>query len=334
MSLDLTWQEACALWAEAAQQSPPVTSIDRLETLYPLPPQVGSGHHRVIQLQPGVELLIFNCTFRDVTIRMPENQHPVQFAVHLSGIVDGVGCPRLDPNWGYIGSSGVQRPWTSFFPELQRQVGVNIHMQPQLLAQFFGVRTEEAPAELQLLTPGQDQWQQMFSPKTTEAMRSIVKQIIDCPFMGAIKRLYLQGKILELMALQLEAVTGQGTASPTTALKPDTIARIHYAAEILRSHLEHPPIQIDLARQVGLSDRTLQKGFKAVFGVTPFVYLTQQRMRQAERLLRESERTVAEVANIVGYVNPAQFAAAFKRQLGITPSECLGGKNRRNSLLG
>jgi len=75
-----------------------------------------------------------------------------------------------------------------------------------------------------------------------------------------------------------------------------------------------------------VSDRTLQKGFKALFGVTPFAYLTRQRMNQAERLLRQPNRTVAEVANIVGYTNPAQFAAAFKRQFGITPSECLGGK--------
>ncbi|MGC1310535.1 MAG: AraC family transcriptional regulator [Phormidesmis sp.] len=35
---------------------------------------------------------------------------------------------------------------------------------------------------------------------------------------------------------------------------------------------------------------------------------------------------VAAVANIVGYANPAQFAAAFKRQFGLTPRECLGRK--------
>jgi len=111
---------------------------------------------------------------------------------------------------------------------------------------------------------------------------------------------------------------------PASSLKADTVARIHYAAEILRSHLEQPPCQVDLARQVGVSDRTLQKGFKAVFGMTPFAYLTRQRMNQAEQLLRQSDQTVAEVANLVGYANPAQFAAAFKRQFGVSPRECLG----------
>lgn len=266
---------------------------------------------------------------------MSENQHPVQFAAQLSGIIDGVGCPRIDPNWGYIGSSGIQRPCVSFLPESQRYIGISIEVQPHLLAQFFGSPTGELPSELQLLALDKDQWQQMFSPKTTRSVRSVVQQIIDCPFQGTTKQLYLQGKVLELMALQLDTITAQGTVGSTTTLKPDTVARIHHAAEIMRSHLDDAPIQSHLARQVGLSDRTLQKGFKAVFGMTPFAYLTKQRMRQAEQLLREPDCTVSGVANNVGYANPAHFAAAFKRQFGMTPSECLvGKKSTRNSLLG
>ncbi|NEQ33254.1 MAG: helix-turn-helix transcriptional regulator [Leptolyngbya sp. SIO4C5] len=117
------------------------------------------------------------------------------------------------------------------------------------------------------------------------------------------------------------------TATSSSTFRADTVARIHYAAKILRSHLENPPDQTTLAQQVGMSDRTLQKGFKAVFGVTPFAYLTQQRMKQAEQLLRQPERTVTDMANMVGYANPAQFAAAFKRQFGITPNECWFRKN-------
>jgi Helix-turn-helix domain len=64
-------------------------------------------------------------------------------------------------------------------------------------------------------------------------------------------------------------------------------------------------------------DRTLQKGFKAVFGVTPFAYLTQQRMNQSEQLLRQSNCTMAEIANRVGYANPTQFAAAVKQRFEI-----------------
>lgn len=58
-------------------------------------------------------------------------------------------------------------------------------------------------------------------------------------------------------------------AAPLTGLlKPESLERIQYAAEILRSHLENPPNQTVLAQQVGVSDRTLQKGFRAVFRMT------------------------------------------------------------------
>jgi AraC-like DNA-binding protein len=49
-------------------------------------------------------------------------------------------------------------------------------------------------------------------------------------------------------------------------------------------------------------------------------------MEQAELLLREKKLSVAEVSNLVGYSHLGYFAKVFKRQFGITPSECLAGK--------
>jgi AraC-like DNA-binding protein len=63
-----------------------------------------------------------------------------------------------------------------------------------------------------------------------------------------------------------------------------------------------------------------------VFGTTVVGYLTQQRMKQVEQRLREGNFTVAEVANQVGYAHLGHFAAGFKRQFGITPSQALAGK--------
>ncbi len=330
MSLDLSAQEVDEIWLEAEQQCPPVTSIDRLETICTMPSQLGSGYHREVKLYPGLELCIFNETYDDLTVRALENQHLVQFKVHLSGVEDSGDYMLIDTAQSYIGGSGIQRSLTVFVPKFQPQIGVNIHMQQDLLRQFFAEPTGELPIELQPLVQEND-WQQVFSIHTTKAMRSVVQQIIDCSFEGAAKRLYLQGKVFELMALQLNSIRENSRlenngAAASASLKPDTVARIHYAAEILRSHLEHPPSQTDLAQQVGVSYSTLYRGFRAVFGLTPFAYLTQQRMKQAEQLLRQPDCTVTEAAHRVGYTKVAQFATAFKRQLGITPSDCIRGR--------
>jgi AraC-like DNA-binding protein len=325
MGLSLTVQEIDAIALEAEQDCPPVVSADGLETLCRMPPQIGHGYRREIELCPGLELGIFHETHNDLTVRVAENQHLVQFMVHLSGVVDCGDFLYQDSDHSYIGGSGIQKSVQSFHPACQTGVGVDIHLNPHLFHQLFAEPNGELPGELQCLVQDHD-WQRVFSPRTTRTMRSVVQQIIDCPLTGFAKRMYLQGKAFELMALQLGGAFEKPATDPLASLKPDTIARIYHAAEILRSHLEDSPQQPTLAQQVGVSDRTLQRGFKIVFGVTPFAYLTQQRMKCAKELLQESHQTIADIATQVGYASPSQFAAAFRRQFGISPSECLGGK--------
>jgi AraC-like DNA-binding protein len=332
MSLELTAQAEEELWLETQHQCPPATSLDRVETIYTVPSALGYGTQRVTELYPGMELVIYNQTLDDVTVKVAENQHPVQFIVHLSGISDSGDLPWLDAEQSYIGGSGIQQRHAVFIPQ-QAQIGVMVHMPPEVLYHLFAEPSGELPFELQPLVQGED-WQYMFSTKTTAAIRTVVQQIIECPFVGTVKRMYWQSKVMELMTLQ---IAGIGLEEPLIerCLKPQTSERIQFAAEILRSHLEEPPSQLALAQQVGLSKRTLQKGFRTVFGVTPFAYLTRQRMHRAKEVLRLGNCTVAEVANSVGYANPAQFAGAFRRQFGISPLECVRGKIiQGNALLG
>lgn len=325
MSLDLTAQDVDQIWMEAEQRCPPATSIDRLETIRPMPLQMGSGYNRDMELCPGLELSIFNETYHeDFTYRGREHPHLVQFMVHLSGVVDSGSFLYQDATQSYIGGSGIQPAVTNFHPANQPEVGVNIHLEPHLFSQLFATPGGELPSELRPLMRGNDS-QCVFSPRVTGAMRSVVQQIINCPFLGITKRMYLQGKVFELMALQLDGMLSHEATPSSDSLKADTIARIHSAAEILRSRLESPPLQTELAQLVGVSDRTLRRGFQAIFHTTVLGYVTEQRLRQAEQLLRQGF-TVADVVHRCGYSNQGHFAAVFKRKFGITPKQCAMGK--------
>ena len=55
-------------------------------------------------------------------------------------------------------------------------------------------------------------------------------------------------------------------------------------------------------------------------------YLTEQRLQQAELLLRNTDRTIADIANYVGYAHLGYFAQAFRRKYGIKPSDCRSRK--------
>lgn len=160
----------------------------------------------------------------------------------------------------------------------------------------------------------------------TPQMQTIVEQISHHPYRGAIAKMYLEAKVQELLALQLYQLSESNPDAANTTLKNQNIDRIYQARDILLNRLENPPSIAELTQQVGISDFTLRRGFQEIFGTTVIGYLTQKRLEQAELLLRGNRLSVAEVANSVGYTHLGYFAKVFKRQFGITPSECLAGR--------
>jgi AraC-like DNA-binding protein len=158
-----------------------------------------------------------------------------------------------------------------------------------------------------------------------------VRDIFACPFQGLTKQMYIQGKTLELLALQLESLKSDNLSKTNNYhLKKQTVEKIYQARELLLQNWENTLSILEIARQVGLSDRSLRRGFQSIFGVSPIAYLINYRLKQAEQILRDQDLTIAQVARKVGYSSPSRFAAAFKQRFGISPGECMKGKKIAN----
>ncbi|MDB5875291.1 MAG: transcriptional regulator, AraC family [Ramlibacter sp.] len=76
----------------------------------------------------------------------------------------------------------------------------------------------------------------------------------------------------------------------------------------------------DIAREAGMSRFHLLRLFKDAYGETPYKRLTRLRIEQAQALLAGSRKAVTEIAFLCGYENPAHFASAFRRHVGVSPS--------------
>lgn len=181
-----------------------------------------------------------------------------------------------------------------------------------------------------------DLLQQENGESATLAMQVAARRILQCPYRGMTKRLYLEGKALELLALVIaqEREIGDGTPSTQTlkpVLKSDTIERIYHARDILRQRLDNPPSLMELARQVGLNECTLKQGFRQVFNTTAFSDLYEYSMQQALQLLETGDFKVEEVAKRVGYQNRSAFAVAFRRKFGVNPSEYRRSHRRKKN---
>ena len=81
----------------------------------------------------------------------------------------------------------------------------------------------------------------------------------------------------------------------------------------------------DIARRVASSRRQLQRAYAEIGGTTFRDHLTRVRMERAAELLATRMFTVREVAHRVGYRQPAQFAKAFRRHRGVSPSDFRAG---------
>ncbi len=75
-----------------------------------------------------------------------------------------------------------------------------------------------------------------------------------------------------------------------------------------------------IARRVASSRRQLQRVYSEIGQTTFREHLPEVRMQRAADLLANDGMTVREVANRVGYRQPAQFAKAFRRSQGVAPS--------------
>jgi AraC family transcriptional regulator len=76
-----------------------------------------------------------------------------------------------------------------------------------------------------------------------------------------------------------------------------------------------------LAAQAGLSKFYFNRLFKSAMGMSPSRYHITLRMDEAKRLLRETKKSVVDVALDVGYANPSHFAQLFRRETGLSPSD-------------
>ena len=77
----------------------------------------------------------------------------------------------------------------------------------------------------------------------------------------------------------------------------------------------------DMAHAAGLSRAHFSREFRAAFGDSPHSYLLTRRMERAAALLRNTDRSVAEICLEVGLTSVGSFTTSFKRTYGMTPTE-------------
>lgn len=121
-------------------------------------------------------------------------------------------------------------------------------------------------------------------------------------------------------------VRGQGVTQrkPTFAAESthDMLPPIvRQAIEIFSDHIEDPINISDVAEQVGVSVRQLERFFDKTTGNSPGGYYKSLRMHKARQLLLYSKDTMTQIAIAVGYSNAPSMSKKYQEVFGIRPEE-------------
>jgi len=153
----------------------------------------------------------------------------------------------------------------------------------------------------------------------TPAIQWVIHEIKNCNRQGALKKMYIETKIKELLIHQLEAIINQPL--PKEQIDEDDYSKLQEAKKILENDYVHAPTLTELSRMISLNEFKLKKGFKACFGTTVKSYIIKLRMEYAKDLFKNKASTVSEVAYKCGYKDVSHFSAAFKSFYGFSPQK-------------
>lgn len=103
--------------------------------------------------------------------------------------------------------------------------------------------------------------------------------------------------------------------------RSEQIELIHRVHDRLTRNISERVTIEALSKEFAVNPTTLKSAFKSVYGNSLAAHIKEHRMELAAKMLRESDASIGEIAETVGYDSQGKFTAAFKSFFHLTPSE-------------
>ena len=152
------------------------------------------------------------------------------------------------------------------------------------------------------------------------AMSKLLFEIENYRGDGIAAALFYEAKVTEAIALVVDNQKKQAAKNAHPLSKAD----IDGLENVIRYIADHYAFDIPLSRLAGIacmSESKLKTCFKRHTGCTVTEYIQGRRMSQAEHLLIDTDFTMGQIAQMIGYTTSSRFAELFKKSTGILPIE-------------
>ncbi|MBF0166964.1 MAG: helix-turn-helix transcriptional regulator [Alphaproteobacteria bacterium] len=189
-------------------------------------------------------------------------------------------------------------------------------MAPDALVQLLD---DEVPSALAPLLNPTRSVSKILPIPVSRPLRMLAKAMVKPGLTGRLLELFLEGSMLQMLSLQVAALRdGQAGGRALTAREERAVRE---ARDRLLADMRTPPRVIDLARSVGLSEKRLSEGFRALYGYPVFEYLKRERLENARLAIENTDVPIKQIAFRIGYSHVTNFTNAFKAQFDKSPSQ-------------
>ena len=133
-------------------------------------------------------------------------------------------------------------------------------------------------------------------------------------------KLYAQIKVMKLL-LVFTANPINNKNKKKRYIEKEQVDKIKKIHNELISNLDKKITIEMLSKKYNIGTTPLKIYFKEIYGEPIYTYLKDYKIHRALHLLEETDKSISEIAGIVGYDNSSKFAKVFKDKMGCTPTE-------------
>lgn len=148
------------------------------------------------------------------------------------------------------------------------------------------------------------------------------KQLLDLNFNNFSDRLHAEGLAIQAIASQFKdfesSEDDNKKASGLSKLDENKLVSLSH---FIQDHIDRPMKIEQLVEHIGVSEKKIQRGFKALFNCSVNKYILGVRLEKARELLKDEKKSISEIVYSIGLNSRSYFSSIFKKEFGLLPSE-------------
>lgn len=291
---------------------------DNACSCYQLENESGNGSITLYHVFPGIELV-----YNDMHMAYcNKNQKAASNVMEINYCREG-RCECLFGEHQYCYMSAGDLSFCSLQDNSHKSEFPTAHYHGITITIDFSGITDEMRKVLELLSVNLDlikelsQMRNVTIIRANQSIEHIFSELYTIP--EKIRYGYIRVKVLEVLLVLtgLNLIEDKSEPIHFSETQIEVIKQIH--AFLIAHFNEHYTIDY-LAERFEISPTVMKKCFKGVYGDSIYAYMKLYRLQVAQRLLKESQLTVGEIAMQIGYLNPNKFTSAFSAEYGMSPT--------------